>query len=104
MDVTRSSSSPSPVQKKNQNGFEITSYKAKGKRPFIEEEDSNFAPPLTKRGRAPPKKKTKVGVQEKMAEDVYGKNNNVGAAVRTEVCFRFETIAVFSPSWFALYS
>ena len=70
-------------------GLKSLANKAKGKRPFIEEEDSDFAPPLTKRGRAPPKKKTKVRVQEKMAEDVYGKNNNVGAAVRTEVCFRF---------------
>ncbi|KAM6574310.1 hypothetical protein CsatA_022637 [Cannabis sativa] len=69
-------------------GLKSLANKAKGKRPIIEEEDSYFAPPLTKRGRAPPKKKTKVGVQEKMAEDVYGKNNNVGAAVQTEVCFR----------------
>ncbi|KAM6577996.1 hypothetical protein CsatB_029833 [Cannabis sativa] len=73
-------------------GLKSLANKAKGKRPFIEEEDSDFAPPLTKRGRAPPKKKTKVRVQEKMAEDVYGKNNNVGAAVRTE---GFETSAYF---------
>ncbi|KAM6584080.1 hypothetical protein CsatB_011082 [Cannabis sativa] len=66
-------------------GLKSLANKAKGKCPIIEEEDSDFAPPLTKRGRAPPKKKTKVGVQEKMVEDVYGKNNNVGAAVRTEV-------------------
>ncbi|KAM6593355.1 hypothetical protein CsatA_001058 [Cannabis sativa] len=66
-------------------GLKLLANKAKGKRPIIEEEDSDFAPPLTKCGRAPPKKKTKVGVQEKKAEDVSGKNENVGGAIRTEV-------------------
>ncbi|KAM6595808.1 hypothetical protein CsatA_006332 [Cannabis sativa] len=76
-------------------GLKSLANKAKGKRPFIEEEDSDFAPPLTKRGRAPPKKKTKVRVQEKMAEDVYGKNNNVGVAVRTEVFLKRARIFIF---------
>ncbi|KAM6577028.1 hypothetical protein CsatB_028865 [Cannabis sativa] len=86
MAVTRSSSSLFPVQKKSSKmDLKSLANKAKGKRPIIEDEDSDFAPPLTKRGRAPPKKKSKVGVQEKMTEDVAGKNDNAGGVIRTEV-------------------
>ncbi|KAM6597285.1 hypothetical protein CsatA_007809 [Cannabis sativa] len=86
MVVTRSSSSPSPVQKKNSKmGLKSLANKVKGKRPIIEEEDSDFTPPLTKRGRPHPKKKSKLSVEEKMVDEVSGKKGSVAADVRTEV-------------------
>ncbi|KAM6566509.1 hypothetical protein CsatA_025637 [Cannabis sativa] len=62
MAITRSSSTPSPVQKKSSKmGLKSLANRNKGKRPVVEEDDSDFAPPLSKREGAPPKKKSKVG-------------------------------------------
>ncbi|KAM6580899.1 hypothetical protein CsatA_004673 [Cannabis sativa] len=66
-------------------GVKSLANKNKGKRPVIEEGDSDFAPPLSKCGRAPPKKKSKVGAQEKIAQDVSEKNDHVGGGLQSEV-------------------
>ncbi|KAM6581059.1 hypothetical protein CsatA_004833 [Cannabis sativa] len=83
MAVTRSSSTPSPVQKKSSKmGLKSLANRNKGKRPVAEEEDSDFSPPLSKRGRAPPKKKSKVVAQEKIPQDDAQKNDQDGVGLR----------------------
>ncbi|KAM6586584.1 hypothetical protein CsatA_009189 [Cannabis sativa] len=87
MTVTRSSSTPSHVQKKSSKiWLKSLANRNKGKRPVVEEEDSNFAPPLSKRGRAPPKKKSKVAAQEKIPQDDAQKNDQDGVGLRYQVC------------------
>ncbi|XP_060973327.1 uncharacterized protein LOC133028955 [Cannabis sativa] len=66
-------------------GLKSLANKAKGKRPIVEEEDSDFAPPLTKRGRPHAKKKSKLSVEEQMVEEISSKKASVAAEVRTEV-------------------
>ncbi|KAM6583334.1 hypothetical protein CsatB_010336 [Cannabis sativa] len=70
-------------------GLKSLANKAKGKRPIIEEEDSDFDHPLTKRGRPHPKKKSKLSVEEKIVDEVSGKKASVATEVRTEVGFQF---------------
>ncbi|KAM6566688.1 hypothetical protein CsatA_025816 [Cannabis sativa] len=83
MVVTHSSSTPSTAQKKNSK-MELKSLanRNKGKRPVVEEDDSDFAPPLSKRERPPPKKKLKVAAQEKIPEDVSQKIDQIGGGLR----------------------
>ncbi|KAM6596048.1 hypothetical protein CsatA_006572 [Cannabis sativa] len=57
----------------------------KGRQPVVEEDDSDFAPPLSKRGRAPPKKKSKVAAHEKIPQDDAQKNNQDGVGLRYKV-------------------
>ncbi|KAM6586670.1 hypothetical protein CsatA_009275 [Cannabis sativa] len=56
-----------------------------GKRPVVEEDDSDFAPPLSKRGRALPKKKSKVAAHEKIPQDDAQKNDQDGVGLRYKV-------------------
>ncbi|KAM6577619.1 hypothetical protein CsatB_029456 [Cannabis sativa] len=86
MVVTHSSSTPSPVQKKNSK-MELKSLpnRNKGKRPVVEEDDSDFVPPLSKRGRALPKKKSKVATNEKILQDDAKKNDQDGVGLRYKV-------------------
>ncbi|KAM6556780.1 hypothetical protein CsatB_003799 [Cannabis sativa] len=86
MAVTCSSSTPSPIQTKNSK-IELKSLanRNKGKRLVAEEDNSNFAPPLSKHGRAPPKKKSKVAAHEKIPQDDAQKNNQDGVGLRYKV-------------------
>ncbi|KAM6546316.1 hypothetical protein CsatB_027052 [Cannabis sativa] len=86
MAITRSSSTPSLVQKKSSKmGFKSLPNRNKGKRPVVEEDDSNFAPTLSKRERAPLKKKSKVAAQEKIPQDNAQKNYQDGVGLRSQV-------------------
>ncbi|KAM6558683.1 hypothetical protein CsatA_027922 [Cannabis sativa] len=69
MTITRSSSTPSPVPKKSSKmGLKsIIANRNKGKRPVVQDDDSDFAPQLSKRERAHPKKKSKVAAHEKIS-------------------------------------
>ncbi|KAM6561999.1 hypothetical protein CsatB_021997 [Cannabis sativa] len=85
MVVTHSSSTHSPVQKKKKNSkMELKSLanRNKGKRPVVEEDDSDFAPPLSKRGRDLSKKKSKVAAHEKIPQDDAQKNDQDGVSLR----------------------
>ncbi|KAM6580098.1 hypothetical protein CsatA_003872 [Cannabis sativa] len=66
-------------------GLKSLANKAKGRRPIVEEEDSDFDPPLTKCWRPHTKKKSKLSVEEQMVEEISGKKPTVAAEVRTEV-------------------
>ncbi|KAM6588235.1 hypothetical protein CsatA_010840 [Cannabis sativa] len=57
----------------------------KGKRPVVEEDDFDFAPPLSKRGRALPKKKSKVVAHEKIPQDDAQKNDQDGVGLQYKV-------------------
>ncbi|KAM6574656.1 hypothetical protein CsatA_022983 [Cannabis sativa] len=86
MAVTRSSSSPSPVQKqKSKMGKKTLANKSKGKRPILEEYDSDFDAPLTKRGRPHTSKKTKLNVEEQTVQEIFGNKTSASVEVRTEV-------------------
>ncbi|KAM6542391.1 hypothetical protein CsatB_006838 [Cannabis sativa] len=50
-------------------GLKSLTNRIKGKRLVVEEDDSDFAPPLSKLGRAPLKKKSKVAAHEKIPQD-----------------------------------
>ncbi|KAM6588074.1 hypothetical protein CsatA_010679 [Cannabis sativa] len=65
MAITHSSSTPSPVPKKSSK-MELKSVanRNKGKRPVVQDGDSDFAPQLSKRERAPPQKKSKVAAHK----------------------------------------
>ncbi|KAM6569473.1 hypothetical protein CsatB_017458 [Cannabis sativa] len=86
MIVTCSSSTPSPIQTKNSK-MELKSLanRNKGKQAVVEEDDSDFAPLLSKHGRAPPKKKSKVAAHEKIPQDDAQKNNQDGVGLRYKV-------------------
>ncbi|KAM6551996.1 hypothetical protein CsatB_001804 [Cannabis sativa] len=90
MAVTCSSLTSSPVQKKSSKiGLKSLANRNKGKRPVVDQEDdSDFAPPLSKHGRAPPKKKSKVAAQKKIRQDDAQKNNQVDGGLLSQVCFR----------------
>ncbi|KAM6560944.1 hypothetical protein CsatA_030183 [Cannabis sativa] len=86
MAITRSSSSPSPVQKqKSKMGKKTLANKSKGKRPIVEEYDSDFDAPLTKRGRPHTSKKSKLNVEEQVVQEISGKKASASAEVRTEL-------------------
>ncbi|KAM6559381.1 hypothetical protein CsatA_028620 [Cannabis sativa] len=75
MAITRSSSTPSPVPKKSSKmGLKYVANRNKGKRPVVQDDDSDFAPQLSKRERAPPKKKSKVAAHEKISHAPAQKN------------------------------
>ncbi|KAM6579690.1 hypothetical protein CsatA_003464 [Cannabis sativa] len=65
-------------------GLKSLANRNKGKRPVVEEDDSDFAPPLSKRGRAPPKKKSKVAAHEKIPQDDAQKNDQDGVGLRNK--------------------
>ncbi|KAM6543354.1 hypothetical protein CsatB_007801 [Cannabis sativa] len=46
-------------------GLKSVANRNKGKRPVVQDDDSDFAPQLSKRERAPPKKKSKVVAHER---------------------------------------
>ncbi|KAM6577607.1 hypothetical protein CsatB_029444 [Cannabis sativa] len=70
MAITRSPSTPSHVPKKSSKmGLKTVANRNKGKCPVVENGDSDFAPQLSKRERAPPKKKSKVAAHEKLSHD-----------------------------------
>ncbi|KAM6560065.1 hypothetical protein CsatA_029304 [Cannabis sativa] len=48
-------------------GLKFVANRNKGKRPVVQDDDSDFAPQLSKRERAPPKKKSKVAAHEKIS-------------------------------------
>ncbi|KAM6553816.1 hypothetical protein CsatB_014578 [Cannabis sativa] len=56
----------------------------KGKRPVVEDDDYDFAP-LSKRGRALPKKKSKVAAHEKIPQDDAQKNDQDGVGLQYKV-------------------
>ncbi|KAM6546683.1 hypothetical protein CsatB_027419 [Cannabis sativa] len=55
-------------------GLKSVANRNKGKRPVIQDDDSDFAPQLSKRERAPPKKKSKVAAHEKISHAPAQKN------------------------------
>ncbi|KAM6566093.1 hypothetical protein CsatA_025221 [Cannabis sativa] len=86
MEITRSSSSPSPVLKqKSKMGKKTLANKSKGKRPILEDYDSDFDAPLTKRGRSHSSKKTKLNVEEQTVPEISGKKSCASAEDRTQV-------------------
>ncbi|KAM6548884.1 hypothetical protein CsatB_030078 [Cannabis sativa] len=94
MVVTYSSSTPSLVQKKiSKMELKSLANRNKGKRHVVEDDDSNFAP-LSKRGRALPKKKSKVAAHEKIPQDDAKKNDQDGVGLQYKLFCGFETIKV----------
>ncbi|KAM6546218.1 hypothetical protein CsatB_026954 [Cannabis sativa] len=86
MAITRSSSSPSQVQKqKSKMGKKTLANKSKCKRPIVEEYDSDFDAPLTKRGTPHTSKKSKLNVEEQTVQEISGKKASASAEVRTDV-------------------
>ncbi|KAM6569107.1 hypothetical protein CsatB_017092 [Cannabis sativa] len=86
MAITRSSSSPSPVLKqKSKMGKKTLANKSKGKCPILEDYDSDFDAPLTKRGRPHSSKKRKLNVEEQTFPDFSGKKSCASAEDRTQV-------------------
>ncbi|KAM6556202.1 hypothetical protein CsatB_003221 [Cannabis sativa] len=66
-------------------GLKSLANRNKGKRPVVEEDDSDFALPLSKRGQAPPKKKSKVAAHEKIPQDDAQKNDQDGVGLRYQI-------------------
>ncbi|KAM6563229.1 hypothetical protein CsatB_023227 [Cannabis sativa] len=88
MAITRSSSSPSPVLKqKSKMGKKTLANKSKGKRPILEDYDSDFDAPMPKRGRPHSSKKTKLNVEEHTVPEISGKKTLASAEDRTQVGF-----------------
>ncbi|KAM6587527.1 hypothetical protein CsatA_010132 [Cannabis sativa] len=74
MAITRSSSSPSPVLKqKSKMGKKSLANKSKGKRPIIDDFDSDFEAPMPKRVRPHSSKKTKLNLEEHTVPEISGK-------------------------------
>ncbi|XP_060969505.1 uncharacterized protein LOC133036785 [Cannabis sativa] len=102
MAITRSSSSPSPVLKqKSKMGKKSLANKSKGKRPIIDDFDSDFEAPMPKRVRPHSSKKTKLNLEEHTLPEISGKKfqkSITHAEDRTEVmCFVF-VFGVFNQS------
>ncbi|XP_060974893.1 uncharacterized protein LOC133039862 [Cannabis sativa] len=86
MAITRSSSSPSPVLKqKSKMGKKTLANKSKGKRPILEDYDSDFDAPMPKRGRPHSSKKTKLNLEEHTVPEISGKKTLASAEDRTQV-------------------
>ncbi|KAM6545250.1 hypothetical protein CsatB_025986 [Cannabis sativa] len=89
MAITRSSSSPSPVLKqKSKMGKKSLANKSKGKRPIIDDFDSDFEAPMPKRVRPHSSKKTKLNLEEHTLPEISGKKfqkSITHAEDRTEV-------------------
>ncbi|KAM6554433.1 hypothetical protein CsatB_015195 [Cannabis sativa] len=89
MAITRSSSSPSPVlKKKSKMGKKSLANKSKGKRPIIDDFDSDFEAPMPKRVRPHSSKKSKLNLEEPTLPEISGKKfqkSITHAEDRTEV-------------------
>ncbi|XP_060974751.1 uncharacterized protein LOC133039811 [Cannabis sativa] len=102
MAITRSSSSPSPVlKKKSKMGKKSLANKSKGKRPIIDDFDSDFEAPMPKRVKPTSSKKSKLNLEESSLPEISGKKFQkpvTHSADRTEVmCFVF-VFGVFNHS------
>ncbi|KAM6551588.1 hypothetical protein CsatB_001396 [Cannabis sativa] len=85
MAITRSSSTPSHVPKKSSKmGLKSVANRNKGKRPVVQDDDSDFAPQMSKRERVPPKKKSNFVAYEKISHDLAQKNDQDGAPLRSQ--------------------
>ncbi|KAM6575953.1 hypothetical protein CsatA_024280 [Cannabis sativa] len=91
MAITRSSSSPSPVlKKKSKMGKKSLANKSKGKRPIIDDFDSDFEAPMPKRVKPTSSKKSKLNLEESSLPEISGKKFQkpvTHSADRTEVGF-----------------
>ncbi|KAM6542018.1 hypothetical protein CsatB_006465 [Cannabis sativa] len=56
-------------------GLKSVANRNNGKRPVVQDDDSNFAHQLSKRDRAPPKKISKVAAHEKISHAPAQKND-----------------------------
>ena len=65
--------------------------KSKGKRPIIEDYDSDFDAPMPKRGRHHSSKKTKLNLEEHTVPEISGKKTSASAEDRTQVGFKFHS-------------
>ncbi|XP_060974724.1 uncharacterized protein LOC133039788 [Cannabis sativa] len=107
MAITRSSSSPSPVlKKKSKMGKKSLANKSKGKRPIIDDFDSDFEAPMPKRVKPTSSKKSKLNLEESSLPEISGKKfqkSITHSEDRTEVmCFVF-VFGVFNHSSFGTF-
>ncbi|KAM6590467.1 hypothetical protein CsatA_013072 [Cannabis sativa] len=65
-------------------GKKTLANKSKGKRPILEDYDSDFDAPLPKRGRPHSSKKTKLNVEEYTVPEISGKKSLASAEDRTQ--------------------